>query len=215
VFTGDPQAPTPTVGDNDTSIATTAFVTAAVAAAGGGATSGARVLIQTQVVSVSSTNVDFKTGIDSTYDEYELHFFGVLHSVDGALCVRISQDGGTTFKAGATDYIWGGSFISFSGPSSAFTGCGASAISFAQLTANHFAGTQGAYGIATFFTPSISGMRKPWLVKSYSNNSTSGASALDGFLQYHGDANPFNGFRLFNINGNITAGTFKLYGIVK
>jgi hypothetical protein len=35
-FTGDPKAPTPTAGDNDTSIATTAFVTAAVAAASGG-----------------------------------------------------------------------------------------------------------------------------------------------------------------------------------
>jgi hypothetical protein len=35
-FTGDPKAPTPSPGDNDTSIATTAFVTAAVAAAGGG-----------------------------------------------------------------------------------------------------------------------------------------------------------------------------------
>jgi hypothetical protein len=35
-FTGDPKAPTPTAGDNDTSIATTAFVTAAVAAVGGG-----------------------------------------------------------------------------------------------------------------------------------------------------------------------------------
>jgi hypothetical protein len=35
VFTGDPKAPTPTAGDNDTSIATTAFVTAAVAAGGG------------------------------------------------------------------------------------------------------------------------------------------------------------------------------------
>jgi hypothetical protein len=35
-FTGDPKAPTPSPGDNDTSIATTAFVTAAVAAGGGG-----------------------------------------------------------------------------------------------------------------------------------------------------------------------------------
>jgi hypothetical protein len=34
VFTGDPQAPTPLPGDNDTSIATTAFVTAAVSAGG-------------------------------------------------------------------------------------------------------------------------------------------------------------------------------------
>lgn len=33
VFTGDPQAPTPAPGDNDTSIATTAFVTAAITAA--------------------------------------------------------------------------------------------------------------------------------------------------------------------------------------
>jgi hypothetical protein len=38
-FTGDPKAPTPTAGDNDTSIATTAFVTAAVAAGGGGGAS--------------------------------------------------------------------------------------------------------------------------------------------------------------------------------
>src|SRR4029077_21032044 len=38
-FTGDPKAPTPTAGDNDTSIATTAFVAAAVTAAGGAAPS--------------------------------------------------------------------------------------------------------------------------------------------------------------------------------
>lgn len=40
VFTGSPAAPTPTPGDNDTSIATTAFVTAAVTAAGSGHTMG-------------------------------------------------------------------------------------------------------------------------------------------------------------------------------
>src|SRR5215471_5059198 len=37
VFTGDPQAPTPTAGDNDTSIATTAFVRTALTAAAIGA----------------------------------------------------------------------------------------------------------------------------------------------------------------------------------
>src|SRR5262252_1579202 len=36
VLTGNPTAPTPSLGDNDTSIATTAFVQAAVGAAGGG-----------------------------------------------------------------------------------------------------------------------------------------------------------------------------------
>ena len=38
LFTGNPRAPTPAAGDNDTSIATTAFVTAAIAASGGGGT---------------------------------------------------------------------------------------------------------------------------------------------------------------------------------
>jgi len=38
-FTGDPKAPTPSPGDNDTSIATTAFVTAAVAGATAGVAS--------------------------------------------------------------------------------------------------------------------------------------------------------------------------------
>lgn len=36
LFTGNPRAPTPTFGDNDTSLATTAFVQSAVAAVGGG-----------------------------------------------------------------------------------------------------------------------------------------------------------------------------------
>jgi hypothetical protein len=44
-FTGDPKAPTPTAGDNDTSIATTAFVVAAVAAGGGAAPSNTNPLI--------------------------------------------------------------------------------------------------------------------------------------------------------------------------
>lgn len=39
VFTGDPRAPTPAVGDNDTSIATTAYVQAALVASVGGVAS--------------------------------------------------------------------------------------------------------------------------------------------------------------------------------
>lgn len=43
-LTGNPTAPTPSPGDNDTSIATTGFVTAAVAAGGGGSSSPASAL---------------------------------------------------------------------------------------------------------------------------------------------------------------------------
>lgn len=46
-FTGDPKAPTPTAGDNDQSIATTAFVAAAVAAASGFTTGDAKITLKT------------------------------------------------------------------------------------------------------------------------------------------------------------------------
>lgn len=52
-FTGNPTAPTPAVGDSDTSVATTAFVTAAIAAAGGVASFNGR----TGVVSLVLTDV--------------------------------------------------------------------------------------------------------------------------------------------------------------
>jgi Domain of unknown function (DUF4082) len=48
IFTGDPKAPTPTAGDNDTSIATTAFVAAALAAV---PSSGITNIVQTVVTS--------------------------------------------------------------------------------------------------------------------------------------------------------------------
>lgn len=53
-LTGNPTAPTPSPGDNDTSIATTAFVTAAVAAAPGGVTS-----VYTRTGAVVAANGDY------------------------------------------------------------------------------------------------------------------------------------------------------------
>jgi hypothetical protein len=55
VFTGDPQAPTPTAGDNDTSIATTGFVTNAVAAIGIGGMSTAEYTYSTTTTTPPST----------------------------------------------------------------------------------------------------------------------------------------------------------------
>jgi hypothetical protein len=54
-FTGDPQAPTPTAGDSDTSIATTAFVANAVAAIGVGGMSTAEYNFSTTTTAPPST----------------------------------------------------------------------------------------------------------------------------------------------------------------
>src|SRR5205085_1653353 len=62
VFTGDPRAPTPTVGDNDTSIATTAFVTANAVKKGGDVMTGSLAVQAT--VSARAFSVDTPTGVD-------------------------------------------------------------------------------------------------------------------------------------------------------
>ncbi len=57
-FTGDPKAPTPAPGDNDTSIATTAFVTAAI-------TIGLNITITTAKLTAGGTNgsMTFTNGV--------------------------------------------------------------------------------------------------------------------------------------------------------
>lgn len=60
VFTGDPRAPTPVVTDNDTSLATTAFVRALMGRYGLGAASADNVI--TNIDSVSETGVYMVTG---------------------------------------------------------------------------------------------------------------------------------------------------------
>jgi hypothetical protein len=54
-FTGNPTAPTPTAGDNDTSLATTAFVTTAVAAGGGGGGAWSRSSLDATVLALATS----------------------------------------------------------------------------------------------------------------------------------------------------------------
>lgn len=73
-FTGNPLAPTPSAGDNDTSIATTAFVTAAVAASGAGLASFSahkNGTDQTGILTATATKLTFGTesyDVGSFYD---------------------------------------------------------------------------------------------------------------------------------------------------
>lgn len=70
---------------------------------GGGAT-GARVLITSSTASASAS-IDFTSGIDSTYNIYEVEFIDVLPATDGVeFFMRVSTDAGSTYKSGASDY---------------------------------------------------------------------------------------------------------------
>src|SRR5262245_46792068 len=136
--------------------------------------------------------VDFTTGIDSTYDEYELHFFGVTMSAAAALNLRISQDGGSTWKAGASDYMF--TFrVSYVTTASSIDN-GSAGLSLIQI------GPQQALAVATpidgiirFTRPASTTMRKYFRFETAGYHATAGYYASFGQGVYNPDLNAING----------------------
>lgn len=86
-FSGNPTAPTALPGDNDTTIANTAFVTAAVAAGGTGFT------LATSVATTSGTSIDF-TSIPSNAKRVTLNLYGISTNGTSDLLVQGGTSGG-------------------------------------------------------------------------------------------------------------------------
>jgi len=101
-FTGDPKAPTASPGDNDTSIASTAFVTAAVAAGGGSGGTG--------------TVVTASGGSDMSRANITTNGFGLLVTQAGTNILLSTTN---NYPAG---YYAGGFLPLFAGVSNALTG---------------------------------------------------------------------------------------------
>jgi hypothetical protein len=73
------------------------------------ASGGAWTKISTATASGDSS-IDF-TGLDSTYDEYVVRLINVIPDTDQVdLWLRTSNDGGSTFDSGSTDYEGGDDF---------------------------------------------------------------------------------------------------------
>jgi hypothetical protein len=117
VFTGNPQAPTPSPGDNDTSIATTAFVTAAVSASGG--------VVPSALTRVNDTNVTLTLGgtpntalLQAT--SITMGWSGTLSAVRGGFGADVSAQSGVPLFATGTATFTGttgtGNFVRATDP---------------------------------------------------------------------------------------------------
>jgi len=180
---------------------------------GGVMPAGQLVLIDSRVVSSAVAAVDFTKGIDGTFDEYELHFFGAQCAANGAFAIRISQDGGATFKGAASSYHMGQVYAPYAAAGSVNFFANQAQL---QITGAHTAGTGfSVFGTVRFFTPQIAGVFKPFFYKSHLRNPTDGLAGFDGSGSYILDTGAFNAIRIMNTGGNITAGTFHLYGVNK
>ena len=92
-FTGNPTAPTASPGDSDTTIATTAFVAAAIAAIPPVSGLPAAVTGTLTTGSTAAFTVDF-----TTYSAYDVILEGVTASPGGAsVSLNVSSNGGTSY----------------------------------------------------------------------------------------------------------------------
>jgi hypothetical protein len=211
-LTGNPTAPTAAPGDADTSIATTAFVAAAIAAVA--PTPGSRVLISTQTVASAVASVDFVSGIDSTYDEFELHIMNARPVVDASVPqLRVSTDGGATFRAGATDYVYTWNHTC-SNNTSGFAGASAAGMNLGPAIGNAAVFSQ--FCIVRFAQPWSLTQNKYFLYDEL-HHATAGLFRISGSSMASGiSTTAVNAIRFLYGGTNVQAGAIlNLYGIKK
>ena len=166
--------------------------------------------ITAQTASGAST-VDFSSGIDSTYDCYMIELVNVVPGTDATdLYVRISTDGGATFKSGGADYSWH-LLASTDVPSNAAHGTTAAAqADIAEAVGN--AGGKLLNGTVQLFRPSAAVLNSHHFKTAYISSGNNAFTA-NGAFKYN-TATAVNGIR-FLMSGGTISGTFTLYGLTK
>jgi hypothetical protein len=184
--------------------------TAVVAAAGGGTWT----LISSQVASASSS-IDFTTGIDSTYDAYVVIASNITPASSGpAMNMRISTDGGSTWKAGAADYEW--VYTNLDANDSAVTVRNSAGSSSIELMGGTSGLGNGANDSASatihIYDPSDGADQMKVNYKGTWETGLPILYTLTGSGMYQA-ATAVDGFRFLMSTGNIASGRFTLYGI--
>lgn len=170
------------------------------------------VYLSTQTASASS-ELTFTSGIDSTYDEYEIHFIDIIPGTDNVgLYMQTSSNGGSSYDSGASDYQWARGFFT-----AAATGTNSGDTSDPQIVLALELGTgtgETFNGVLKLFKPSGTSVYK---------------QILGSFVQYSQAPNFFgfdiagmrlstsavNALRFYPSSGNIASGSIKLYGVRK
>lgn len=170
--------------------------------------SGTRVLLETQTAAADAS-IDFTTGIDATYDSYIIEGIAVKAAVDSiGAYIRTSTDGGATFDAGAGNYIYAGIGLLDA------TVANINGTSDTKIQISH---TMGNVGDERFnFTLKI--FNPSDVNQCYMEYSTSGFESASRAAILHGTgirlaSADVDAIRILMSSGNITSGTFKLYGI--
>lgn len=170
------------------------------------------VLIATSTATNAAT-VDFSSGITSAYDEYILSLVNVVPATDDTvLMLRVSEDGGATFKAGATDYTVHGINSSnnlLNVVNNTTTGI------FVTGSVSNVVADGGICGKVRIVSPSAAAQKKIILIETGNFRTAVSMVYYAAAGRFTLDNNALNAFRFLFFSGNISSGIFSLYGTRK
>ncbi len=175
----------------------------------------ALVLIQTQIAAASA-NIDFTSGLDDSYDAYELAISSLKAATnDVEVWLRVAT-AGPTWRSGASDYAWGSRMIKPGGAGDA-AAASDSKIVLTRSAANNDLGAAAGKNFNArirFNNPEQSDFMSIFFDVAY-------VEANDNF-PYRGSgsgvllsAAAIAGVRILLESGNIASGRFSLYGLRK
>jgi len=174
-------------------------------------------LITSQDASASAT-IDFTLGIDNTYDLYIFVLTSILPATDAQnLEMVVSEDTGSTWKEGATDYEYAA--VHVDSALSTVTGQNSQGAANILLNLNNIGSEadEGSDAIVYMWQPDGTAMAKRfmWDVLSFGSDATPVFEMVHGGGTYNGSFAAINGVRFQFASGNIASGTFALYGLTK
>lgn len=177
------------------------------------APSAGRVLIETQTAS-NSAQLDFTTGIDSTYDKYVFELNDIVPATDGDALNILVRD--TTFQNDANDYTYALNGLDSAGTARTETSNGATVLRIAGMTGANLGSAAGEGLAMTLFMsrPADSTLDKLFyghgcFIQADGSNVTYSQAG-----RYTTSA-AIDGVRFAMGVGNIESGTISLYGLGK
>lgn len=178
-----------------------------------GADGASLVLLANGTAAVSAT-VDFTTGLSSTYDEYLVTVTDMRPATDGVnFWLRISQDAGVSFKSAAGNYRWAYNVVTDGGANAPAGSAGSTVIQMTATIGNAAAST--CSGWVRFSGPSGTAANKKFRWEFTDQDAAGTINMTVGGGAYTADQAAINAIRFMASSGNITSGTFALYGIRK
>jgi hypothetical protein len=178
---------------------------------------GSLVLLSTTTASSSAT-IDITSGIDSTYKEYQVHFFDVHPQSGSRLAFQVDTGTNTNYNQTITSTA----FVTRHSEDNSTADLGyntgddlAQSTSFQRLSCGGTVETDAdasATGILHLFDPANTTFVKHFMatMQIYNNDQASHNSYVAGYIN---TTTAITRIRFKYESGNIDAGTFKLYGV--